>query len=167
MTQSLADDARLRAAEAQMRRALGLQNAAPRSGDEYRPTPTTATHRPPRRFVRDGEVPVTVVHRGHHRDDATSTNHLDPIRQALTEQMAANGMPSDCWNRRRPRSATFRPSWPRSVSARTNCCRLSSRRSTRSRQLCRDWKQSRRNWRLSVPHARRPRMPLPSLWSGH
>ena len=65
-----------------MRRALGLQDASPRSKGEYQPTPTIATRRPPRQFVRDGEVPVTVVHRDYRRDD-TSGSNLNTIRQAL------------------------------------------------------------------------------------
>ena len=71
-----------------MRRALGLQDASPRSKGEYQPTPTIATRRPPRHFVRDGEVPVTFVHRDYRRDDPSGSN-LDTIRQALTEQATA------------------------------------------------------------------------------
>ncbi len=85
MTDSSADDVRLRATEAQMRRALGLQDASPRSKGEYQPTPTIATRRPPRHFVRDGEVPVTFVHRDYRRDDPSGSN-LNTTRQALTEQ---------------------------------------------------------------------------------
>jgi hypothetical protein len=70
-----------------MRRALGWKDASPRSKGEYQPTPTIAMHRPPRHFVRDGEVPVTVVHRDHRRSDASGSD-LDTIRQALTEQTA-------------------------------------------------------------------------------
>jgi hypothetical protein len=88
MIESSADDVRLRATEAQMRRALGLQDAAPRSKGEYQPTPTIATRRPPRHFVRDGEVPVTFVHRDHRRDDPSGSN-LNTSRQALTEQTTA------------------------------------------------------------------------------
>jgi hypothetical protein len=72
----------------QMRRALGLQNASPRSKGEYQPTPTIATRRPPRHFVRDGEVPVTFVHRDHRRNDPSGSNR-EAARQALTEQTAA------------------------------------------------------------------------------
>ena len=68
-----------------MRRALGLQDASPRSKGEYQPTPTIATRRPPRHFVRDGEVPVTFVHRDYRRDDPSGSN-LNTSRQALTEQ---------------------------------------------------------------------------------
>lgn len=57
-------------AEAQMRRALGLDGSAPRPRAE--PERTDPVHRPPerfgfgghrRRFVQDGEIPVTVVRR--------------------------------------------------------------------------------------------------------
>ena len=88
MTDLSADDVRLHATEAQMRRALGLQDASPRSKGEYQPTPTIATRRPPRHFVRDGEVPVTFVHRDYRRDDPSGSN-LDTTRQALTEQTTA------------------------------------------------------------------------------
>ena len=71
-----------------MRRALGLQDASPRSKGEYQPTPTIATRRPPRHFVRDGEVPVTFAHRDYRRDDPSGSN-LNTTRQALTEQTTA------------------------------------------------------------------------------
>jgi chromosome segregation ATPase len=44
---------------------------------------TMHTHR--RQFVRDGEVPVTVVH----HDEAGGTNKLEAVRQTLREQSAA------------------------------------------------------------------------------
>jgi len=88
MTDSSADDVRLRATEVQMRRALGLQDASPRSKGEYQPTPTIATRRPPRHFVRDGEVPVTFVHRDYRRDGPSGSD-LNTTRQALTEQTTA------------------------------------------------------------------------------
>jgi hypothetical protein len=88
MSQSFSDDARLRATEAQMRRALGLQEQAP-TPDRGPPVPTNAgTAHPHRRhFVRDGEVPVTVVHRDN--DNGAGSNKLDAARQALKEQTAA------------------------------------------------------------------------------
>jgi len=88
MTDSLSDDARLRATEEQMRRALGLHNASP---TQDRPVPSPASpgasspHR--RRFVRDGEVPVSVIHRD--QDDGANTNKLEATRQALREQIEA------------------------------------------------------------------------------
>jgi hypothetical protein len=88
MIDSSADDVRLSATEAQMRRALGLQDGSPRSKREYQPTPTIATRRPPRHFVRDGEVPVAFVHRDYRRDDPSGSN-LDTTRQALTARTTA------------------------------------------------------------------------------
>ena len=95
------DDVRLRAAEAQMRHALGLdgQAQAPR-GDEQPPpqqgpTPDRLTlHRPPRRFVKDGEVPVTVVRRTHPAEAAANvapaaSNQLEAARQTIRSQAVA------------------------------------------------------------------------------
>jgi DNA repair exonuclease SbcCD ATPase subunit len=88
MAHSLPDDDRLRATEAQMRRALGLQDEVQTSSEELKQVPQTATpHRPPRRFVRDGEVPVTIVHRG--LDEGAAVNKLEAARQALREQITA------------------------------------------------------------------------------
>jgi hypothetical protein len=88
MIDSLSDDARLRATEAQMRRALGLHNASP-TQDRPVPPPTSPVASSPqrRRFVRDGEVPVSVFHRD--QDGGASTNKLDAARQALREQIEA------------------------------------------------------------------------------
>jgi hypothetical protein len=88
MSQSFSDDARLRATEAQMRRALGLQEQSP-TPERGPPVPSTgSTAHPHRRhFVRDGEVPVTMVHRDN--DNGSGSNKLDAARQALKEQMAA------------------------------------------------------------------------------
>jgi hypothetical protein len=88
MTDPTSDDARLRATEAQMRRALGLHDASPAEAKLPPATPTASTSHPQhRRFVRDGEVPVTVVRRDH--GDASGTNALEAARQALREQVAA------------------------------------------------------------------------------
>jgi hypothetical protein len=88
MTDSLSDDARLRATEEQMRRALGLHNASP---TQDRPVPSFAapgaSSPQRRRFVRDGEVPVSVIRRD--QDDGANTNKLDATRQALREQIEA------------------------------------------------------------------------------
>jgi len=71
-----------------MRRALGLHNSSP---TQDRPVPPPASpvasspHR--RRFVRDGEVPVSVIHRD--QDDGANTNKLEATRQALREQIEA------------------------------------------------------------------------------
>jgi len=89
MTDSLSDDERLRAAEAQMRRALGLNNTTSQTQAMPPPaTPTASTSHPQRRrFVRDGEVPVTVIHRD--QGDASGANALEAARQGLREQVAA------------------------------------------------------------------------------
>ena len=88
MTDSLSDDARLRATEEQMRRALGLHNASP-TQDRPVPSPAASGASSPqrRRFVRDGEVPVSVIRRD--QDDGVNTNKLDATRQALREQIEA------------------------------------------------------------------------------
>jgi len=81
----------LRETETQMRRVLGL-NHQPTPGHEPPPRTTTgvgAAHPHRRRFVRDGDVPVTVVHREH--DQGAGTNKLDAAQEALHEQMAARG----------------------------------------------------------------------------
>jgi hypothetical protein len=72
------DESRLHATEAQMRRALGLQDtASPRSQGVSTPPPN-GSHRGPRHFVRDGDVPVTIIHR-----EETGTNQLDAARQTI------------------------------------------------------------------------------------
>ena len=81
------DELRLRVEEEQMRRALGLRetsSSAPQNAPAAAPTGAPRPHR--HRFVRDGEVPVTVVHREH--DDGAGTNRIDAARQALHEQVA-------------------------------------------------------------------------------
>ena len=88
MTDSLSDDERLRATEAQMRRALGLRNTSQTQAIPPPPTPSASSSHPQRRrFVRDGEVPVSVVHRD--QGDASGTNALEATRQALREQVTA------------------------------------------------------------------------------
>ena len=63
-----------------MRRALGLGTAPLPRSQAAQPTPAhNGIHRPPRHFVREGEVPVTVIH----RDDATGTNQLQAARQTI------------------------------------------------------------------------------------
>jgi len=80
------DEKRLDATEAQMRRALGLQDG---SSLAPQPAPPVAApsgpHRQPRRFVRDGEVPVTVIH----RDENSATNQLGVARQTIRSLTAA------------------------------------------------------------------------------
>jgi len=83
-----------------MRHALGLdgQTQAPRL--EEQPPQSgpgqdrLSLHRPPRRFVKDGEVPVTVVRRTHPSDAAASivqpaANQLEAARQTIRSQAAA------------------------------------------------------------------------------
>src|SRR5690348_16755124 len=89
MTDSLSDDARLRATEAQMRRALGLHGdgASQPTSTAPAPTPTMGLHPQRRRFVRDGEV--VVQHKEHSATGETGTNQLAAARQALREQTTA------------------------------------------------------------------------------
>ena len=66
-----------------MRRALGLGNSTPvRAQADHSISSGGNTHR--RHFVRDGEVPVTVIH----HDDPSGANKLETARQALREQIA-------------------------------------------------------------------------------
>ena len=71
-----------------MRRALGLRETSA-SARQNAPPPASAgaPHPYRRRFVRDGEVPVTVIHRDH--NDGAGINRIDAARQALREQVAA------------------------------------------------------------------------------
>ena len=88
MTDSPQDDARLRATEAQMRRALGLlDQGIERSEADRSPTPLSRTHTQRRRFVQEGEVPVTLVHR--QGEESAGTNLLDSARRALQQEVAA------------------------------------------------------------------------------
>jgi hypothetical protein len=80
------DDERLDATEAQMRRALGLHDGSSLAPQPTPPVPApSGPHRPPRRFVRDGEVPVTVIH----RDENSGTNQLEVARQTIRSLTAA------------------------------------------------------------------------------
>ena len=79
----------MRATETQMRRALGLD-----AGPSSAPKPVAPANVPDgaaqrRRFVRNGDVPVTIVHRSHLPDEAAGANRLDAARQALQVQTAA------------------------------------------------------------------------------
>ena len=83
------DELHLRAAEEQMRRALGLHEtslSAPQSAPSSPPVGAARPHR--HRFVRDGEVPVTVVHHPDY-DDSSGINKIAAARQALNDQVAA------------------------------------------------------------------------------
>jgi hypothetical protein len=83
MTDSPSDDARLRATEAQMRHALGL-----RGGSSSRSS-ISGSQPQRRRFVRDGEVPVTVIRRDHQPNREHGANQLDAARQAVRSEAAA------------------------------------------------------------------------------
>jgi membrane protein involved in colicin uptake len=83
MTDSPPDDARLRATETQMRNALGLRGDTP-------PRSSASGSQPQRRrFVRDGEVPVTVIRRDHQPDGEHGANQLDAARQAIRSEATA------------------------------------------------------------------------------
>jgi hypothetical protein len=84
MTDARQDEARLHATEAQMRRALGLDDRTPSRPD---PEQTTGLNRQRRQrhFVRDGEVPVTVIH----RDDSGGINQLEAARETIRSLTAA------------------------------------------------------------------------------
>jgi hypothetical protein len=90
MTDSPHDDARLRATEAQMRHALGLRGNTPSRPTADHPMTSASGSQPQRRrFVRDGEVPVTVIRRGHQPDTAPGTNQLDTARKAIRSEAMA------------------------------------------------------------------------------
>jgi septal ring factor EnvC (AmiA/AmiB activator) len=90
MTETPPDDARSGATEAQMRRALGLLDETQiRSTPSHSPTTANGSHLQRRRFVQDGEVPVTVIHRDHRSDETAGTNQLESARQAIRAQAAA------------------------------------------------------------------------------
>jgi hypothetical protein len=85
MSEQSTDELRLRATEAQMRRALGLGTSAPARAQSAHATSPGTVHAHRRHFARDGEVPVTVIH----HDDPGGFNKLEAARQALGEQIAA------------------------------------------------------------------------------
>jgi hypothetical protein len=90
MTDSPQDDARLRATEAQMRDALGLRgNTAPRSTSDHPMISTSGPQPPRRRFVRDGEVPVTVIRRDHQPDGQPGYKQLEAARQSIRSETMA------------------------------------------------------------------------------
>ena len=90
MTDSPQDDARIRATEARMRHALGLRDNTPsRSTADHPVTSANGSQPQRRRFVRDGEVPVTVIRRDHQPDAEHGINQLDAARQAIRSEQAA------------------------------------------------------------------------------
>ena len=90
MSDSPPDDERAASTEAQMRRALGLDRNPPAPTERAPPISKLGDPHAPRRrqFVRDGDVPVTVIHR-HQNPNTDSTNQLDAARQAIRSQAAA------------------------------------------------------------------------------
>jgi len=87
MSDAPADELRLRATETQMRRALGLQNSSATSAPIVPSGLPNGSPPQRRRFVRDGEVSITITRRDH--DDGAGTNKLEAARQGLREQTAA------------------------------------------------------------------------------
>jgi len=83
MTDFPSDDSRLRATETQMRHALGLHGDAPTRSSPSGSQPQR------RRFVRVGEVPVTVIRRDHQPDGEHGANQLDAARQAIRSEATA------------------------------------------------------------------------------
>jgi hypothetical protein len=78
-------DVRLHATEMQMRRALGLDRETPLVFQPaHSPNPSNGLHQR-RHFVRDGDIPVSVVH----GDSGSRLQQLDTARQGLRQQTAA------------------------------------------------------------------------------
>jgi septal ring factor EnvC (AmiA/AmiB activator) len=82
MSEIESDDPRLRATEEQMRRALGLRQGSSPSGQVASSVP----HPQRRQFVRDGQVPVEVLHGP---DNRSRVNQLAATREALQAQTTA------------------------------------------------------------------------------
>ncbi len=81
-----------------MRHALGLDGQSQGSATPDHPAPQgsdrLSLHRPPRRFVKDGEIPVTVVRRTHPTDampnvGPAAQNQLEAARQTIRSQAVA------------------------------------------------------------------------------
>lgn len=90
MTDSPPDDARLHSVEVQMRHALGLHgDTPPRTTPTHPATTPIGSPTQRRRFVQDGEVPVTLVRRDHNQGGDTGTNQLDVARAAVRSAGAA------------------------------------------------------------------------------
>jgi hypothetical protein len=82
MSEIESDDPRLRATEEQMRRALGLRQGSSPPGQASSNVP----HPQRRQFVRDGDVPVEVLHGP---DNSSRVNQLAATREALQAQTMA------------------------------------------------------------------------------
>jgi hypothetical protein len=78
MSEVESDDQRLRAAEQQMRRALGVRRGSPSPAR----VSSNAPYPQKRQFVRDGDVRVEILH----GRDNSRVNQLDTIREALQSQ---------------------------------------------------------------------------------
>ena len=90
MSESSPDYARLRAREAQMRRALGLgANTQVRFTPTHSTSATYGSHRQNHRFVSDGEVPVTFIRRNRYPVGEPGTNQLNAARKAVQFHAAA------------------------------------------------------------------------------
>jgi hypothetical protein len=73
-----------------MRHALGLHGSTPSRSTADHPTTSIGGSQPQRRrFVRDGEVPVTVIRRDHQPDGEPGTNQLDAARQTIRAEAIA------------------------------------------------------------------------------
>jgi septal ring factor EnvC (AmiA/AmiB activator) len=84
MSEIDSDDPRSRAAEQQMRRVLGLrEGSSPPS--RFSNSTTHVQHPQRRQFIRDGDVPVEVLH----RHDNSRVNQLAATREALQAQTVA------------------------------------------------------------------------------
>jgi hypothetical protein len=84
MSEADSDDPRGSAAEQQMRRVLGLgEGSSP--GVRFSNSTTHVQHPQRRQFVRDGDVPVEVLH-GH---DSSRINQIAATREALQAQIVA------------------------------------------------------------------------------
>ena len=141
-------------ASVQPRRRCAVPSGPQCTPTQDRPVPSPAapgaSSSQRRRFVRDGEVSVSVIHRD--QDDGANTNKLDATRQALREQIEAREQAEHLPRRLRRRSATSRPNWPMSGSP---GMRRFSVWSARSWLSSRPSRGCRTNWRPSGPAGRK------------
>jgi hypothetical protein len=73
-----------------MRHSLGLRsNLSVRPASDRPANPTIGTHSQRRRFIRDGEVPVTVLRRHQQSDGDPGANQLIAARQAVQSEAVA------------------------------------------------------------------------------
>ena len=89
MPEILPDYARLRATEAQMRRALGLAaSTQARSTPIHSTSATYGSHRQRHRFVRDGDVPVIFIRRNHQPDRKLDTSNRNDGKHVMQAHAA-------------------------------------------------------------------------------